>query len=349
MREISVAASRPYTVYLGSGLFSDLGERLAALREKCSVVIVSGPKVWPLYGESVAASLSRSGFRVLHFLHPDGESAKSLNAYGELLNFLCAHGIDRSDLLLALGGGVSGDLCGFAAATYQRGMDYVQVPTTLLAMVDSSVGGKTALNLPGGKNLVGAFHQPLAVFADTDTLSTLPREQLLSGLGEVVKYALLGDAALFSALEAGQVPRDETVIGRCIELKRDIVQRDERDSGERQLLNLGHSFGHAVEQCSGYTLPHGLAVGIGLAMIARYANRQGLFSDGDLTRLLRLLEQLGLPTDCTYTKDALLAAMVSDKKRRGDTITLIVPRAIGHCERRSVALNSLGDFLDCYG
>ena len=349
MREISVAASRPYTVYLGSGILSDLGERLTALREKCSVVIVSGPKVWPLYGESVAKSLADSGFRFFHFLHPDGESAKSLNTYAELLNFLCAHGIDRSDLLLALGGGVSGDLCGFAAATYQRGMDYVQLPTTLLAMVDSSVGGKTALNLPDGKNLVGAFHQPLAVFADTDTLCTLPREQYLSGLGEVVKYTLLGDATLFAALEAGQDPRHEAVIGRCIELKRDIVQRDERDSGERQLLNLGHSFGHAVEQCSEYTLPHGLAVAVGLAMIAKYANRQGLFSDGDLTRLLGLLEQLGLPTDCEYDKSALLAAVQHDKKRRGDTITLILPRSIGCCERRSVALDSLGDFLNCYG
>ena len=345
MRAVSLAVSRPYTVYLGSGLLSDLGERLSALHEPCTAVIVSGPRVWPLYGETVEKALCDSGFRVLHFLHPDGEAAKSLSVYGELLNFLCEKDIDRGDLLLALGGGVTGDLCGFAAATYRRGMDYVQLPTTLLAMVDSSVGGKTALNLPGGKNQVGAFCQPLSVFADTDTLTTLPPVQLQSGLGEVVKYALMGDAALFSALEQGQNPCDEAVIERCITMKRDLVERDERDSAERQLLNLGHSFGHAVEQCSGYTLPHGIAVGIGLAIIGRYACQQGLFPADELTRLLSLLEKLGLPTECEYGREALFAAIRSDKKRRGHTITLILPRSIGCCERKTLALSALSEAL----
>lgn len=346
MRELCIAASRPYSVVTGGGLIAEAGERLSALHSKCTVVIVSGPKVWPLYGECVESSLARAGFRMLRFLHPDGESAKSLYTYGELLNFLCGSGIDRSDLLLALGGGVSGDLCGFAAATYQRGMDYVQLPTTLLAMVDSSVGGKTALNLPGGKNLVGAFHQPLTVLADIDTLSTLPHEQYLSGLGEVVKYALLGDRELFAALEAGQDPRGEAVIGRCIEMKRDIVERDEFDQAERQLLNLGHSFGHAVEQCSGYTLPHGIAVAVGMSIIASASNKLGLFPEADLVRLLELLKKLGLPTECEYDRSALLSAVKSDKKRRGDSITLILPRSIGCCERRAVPLDALGAYLD---
>ena len=345
MREIPVAASRPYRVFLGGGQLPTLGERLSAIHESCTVVIVSGPRVWPLYGETMEKTLTDSGFRVLHFLHPDGEDAKSLAVYGELQNFLCENRLSRSDLLLALGGGVTGDLCGFAAATYQRGVDYVQVPTTLLAMVDSSVGGKTALNLPGGKNQLGAFYQPLAVFADTDSLATLPPVQLRSGLGEVVKYALMGDEALFSALERGQDPCEETVIERCIVMKRDIVERDEHDTGERQLLNLGHSFGHAVEACSGFTLPHGIAVGVGLAIIGRYAHQQGLFADGDLTRLLSLLNRLNLPTDCEYGKAALLHALVADKKRRGDAITLILPRSIGHCERRSVALTALDEQL----
>ena len=345
MREIPVAASRPYRVFLGGGQLPTLGERLSAIHESCTVVIVSGPRVWPLYGETAEKALTDSGFRVLHFLHPDGEDAKSLTVYAELLSFLCENRLSRSDLLLALGGGVTGDLCGFAAATYQRGVDYVQLPTTLLAMVDSSVGGKTALNLPGGKNQVGAFYQPLAVFADTDTLATLPPLQLQSGLGEVVKYALMGDAALFSALEEGQDPCEETILERCITMKRDIVERDERDSGERQLLNLGHSFGHGVEACSGYALPHGIAVAIGLAVIGQYAHQQGMFSEGDLTRLLTLLDKLGLPTKCEYSKTVLLHALVADKKRRGDAITLILPRAIGHCERRSVALALLEEQL----
>ncbi len=346
MSEITVAASRPYKIHLGSGLFPELGGRLSALRRGCGVVIVSGPKVWRLYGESVERALISSGFSVLHFLHCDGEDAKTIGVYEDLMNFLCDHRIERSDLLLALGGGVTGDLCGFAAATYLRGVDYVQLPTTLLAMVDSSVGGKTALNLPGGKNQLGAFYQPLAVFADTDTLSTLPREQLLSGLGEVVKYALLKDVALFAALEQGQNPCHSAIIERCVELKKGIVQRDELDRGERQLLNLGHSFGHAVEKCSDYSIPHGIAVAIGMAMIARGANRQGLFSAGDLSRLLRLLERLGLPTDCEYDRAALLAAVEADKKRSGENITLILPRSIGHCERRSVPFAALEDYLN---
>ncbi len=345
MTALDIPAARPYTVTLGGGILDDLGRELSQKHPPCAVVIVSGPRVWPLYGERVSASLEKSGFTVSHFIHPDGEEAKSLAVYGELLSFLCEKQLRRNDLLLSLGGGVSGDLCGFAAATYQRGMDYVQAPTTLLAMVDASVGGKTALNLPGGKNLVGAFHSPLAVYADPDTLATLPESQLRSGLGELLKTALLGDEALFSRLEQGVSPLGADVIARCIAIKRDIVAADEFDRGQRQLLNLGHSFGHAIELCSGFTLPHGLAVAEGMALIARGAARQGLFPPEALLRLLTLMAKLGLPTETAYGREEILGAAAADKKRRGGDITLVLPTAIGKCILRSVPFAELGAYL----
>lgn len=219
-----------------------------------------------LYAARLEASLTRAGFRVVTFTYPGGEHCKTLATYTALLDFLAAHRLSRSDLIVALGGGVTGDLAGFAAATYQRGIPFVQVPTTLLAAVDSSVGGKTAVNLDSGKNQVGCFYQPSLVLCDPDTLRTLPPEEYRNGCAEVIKYAVLRSAPFFDELRAQPVSAQVGhVIATCVGMKRDLVVADEFDRGSRQLLNLGHTFGHAVEACSGYTVPHGCGVAIGMA------------------------------------------------------------------------------------
>lgn len=350
MTEIRVEASRSYSVLIEKGLLDQVGERLRALSRATCAVIVSGSRVFPLYGERLRLSLEKAGFQVLCFTHPSGEEHKNLQTYGELLRFLSENRVTRSDVLLALGGGVTGDLCGFAAATYLRGVDYVQVPTSLLAMVDSSVGGKTAVDLPTGKNQVGCFYQPLAVFCDPDTLSSLPGEQLRCGLAEVVKYGLLKDERFFDTLfSADLADRMDWVIRRCVEMKRDLVREDEFDRGSRQLLNLGHSVGHAVEACSGFSILHGQAVAIGMAAITRAAVQKGLCDGETLDRLLALLGCLGLPTELPYPAERLLEEMTRDKKRSGDRMNLIVPERIGVCRILPVKVDELRDWLTAGG
>ena len=344
---VDIHASRAYTVRIESGLLDRVG---ALLREKTAaetVCIVSGQQVWPLYGQRLEQSLHAAGFRTLCFIHPSGEQHKNLKTYGELLEFLAEQGLSRSDLLLSLGGGVTGDLTGFAAATYQRGLDYVQIPTTLLAMVDSSVGGKTAVDLAAGKNLAGCFWQPLSVLCDPALLETLDQRELRCGAAEVVKYAVLRDGVLFETLERGGLAAacGAAVIQRCLEIKRDLVEEDEFDRGSRRLLNLGHSFGHAIESCSGYALRHGEAVAAGMAMAARAAAARGIFPETAKARLLALLGQFGLPTETDFSVGELAEAMRKDKKRSGERMTLILPEAIGRCRTESVPLAALEDWL----
>ena len=346
MRSVRVEASRCYEVLIGRGLTDEAGERIRCVSRAETAVIVAGDHVWPLYGARVQRSLEAAGFRVLHYLLPHGEQYKTLETYGGLVNFLCDHRLTRSDVLVALGGGVTGDLTGFAAATYQRGCGFVQLPTTLLAAVDSSVGGKTAVDLPGGKNQAGAFYQPSLVLCDPDTLATLPEEEFRCGCAEVIKYGMLGDAAFFAALEERPVREQlEDVIERCVSMKRDIVHEDEFDTGLRRLLNLGHSFGHAVEACSGYTLLHGQAVAVGMAMIARAAVEKGYCEAETLDRLLTVLEKYELPTTCNYSVGELSAALLADKKMTGSTMHLVVPEAVGRCRIVKVPAGELNDWL----
>ena len=251
----------------------------------------------------------------------------------------------RSDCVVALGGGVTGDLSGFAAATYQRGVSYVQVPTTLLAAVDSSVGGKTAIDLPQGKNQVGAFYQPALVLCDTDTLATLPERELRAGFAEVIKYAVLFDPALFAALRDKAVDHP-SVIETCVKLKAAVVAEDERDTGKRRLLNLGHSFGHAVESRSHYALLHGEAVAIGTAMICRAAGSRGLLSSDDCEAVIALLRDYGLPTETEYSSAELFDTLLIDKKFSGGKLHLIVPRRIGHCDIVAVTPGELRSWLE---
>ena len=274
MTTVHVSASREYDVLIGRGLLERLGETVRACTKAQTAVVVAGDIVFPLYGSRAIASLEAAGLRTLSYVIPHGEQHKTLETYGKLLKFLSENRLTRTDVLIALGGGVTGDLTGFAAATYQRGMSYVQVPTTLLAAVDSSVGGKTAVDLPTGKNQVGAFWQPAAVLCDPKLMETLPEAEFRCGTAEVVKYGMLGNAAFFESLEQyGVRDRLEDVIRTCVEMKRDIVHEDEFDRGQRQVLNLGHSFGHAVEACSRFTILHGQAVAIGMALITRAAER----------------------------------------------------------------------------
>ena len=342
MKSVTVTASRGYEVLIGCGLLDEAGERVRAVSKAQTAVIVSGDRVRPLYGGRVRRSLERAGFRVLNYTLPHGEQHKTLETWGALLNFLCDNHLTRSDLLVALGGGVTGDLTGFAAACYQRGCGYVQIPTTLLAMVDSSVGGKTAVDLPGGKNQAGAFYQPLLVLCDPDTLSTLPEEELRCGCAEVIKYGMLGDEGFFESLRDTPVREQaEAVIERCVTMKRDIVREDEFDTGLRRLLNLGHSFGHAAEKCSGYTILHGQGVAIGMALITRAAAARGICPPETVKRLCSLLAACGLPTECPYGLEEMAEAVLSDKKRSGSTMHLVVPEAVGRCRVEAVPVEEI--------
>jgi 3-dehydroquinate synthase len=327
--------SRSYPILIGEGLLSqpDLVERHIRRRD---VLIVSNTVVAPLYAGALVASLSSR--RVIQVTLPDGEYHKTLGNVSRLIDVLVANRFNRDCTLVALGGGVVGDIVGFAAACYQRGVEYVQIPTTLLAQVDSSVGGKTGVNHPGGKNLVGAFHQPTAVIADTETLRTLSDRELRAGLAEVIKYGLIQDAAFFAWLETNiekLLARDaaavEHGIHRSCQIKAQIVARDEREQGERALLNLGHTFGHAIESATGYTQwLHGEAVGMGLLMAATLSRECGLVSSSDVERLKALLTRAGLPTRLTgLMPEQMLEHMSIDKKVQEGRVRFVLLRAIG--------------------
>lgn len=332
MRTVTVNASKTYDIHIGSGLMNTLGEEAKRLGKAQKVCIVSESTVYPLYGAAAEESLKAAGFDVISFVFPAGEESKNGNIFLQLLNFLAENRLTRFDLIVALGGGVVGDLAGFAAASFLRGIRFIQVPTTLLAAVDSSVGGKTAIDLPAGKNLAGAFYQPSLVLCDTDTLTTLPLDIFRDGCAEVIKYGVLYDPALFAHLEETGLEFDrEAVITRCVELKRDVVMEDEFDTGARMKLNLGHTIGHGVEAKSHFGISHGKAVATGMSIITRAAVKNGLCGMDTCERMLRVLTQFGLPTSTAYTADDLYTYTLSDKKRSGGTVKLIVPRAIGDC------------------
>lgn len=347
MKTIHVPASREYDVLIERGLLDRAGEEIARVLPKARrAVIVCGERVSKLYAARLAASLSHAGLATAEFCYPGGEQYKTLDTYSRLLHFAAAQKLSRGDVIVALGGGVTGDLTGFAAATYQRGLPFVQIPTTLLAAVDSSVGGKTAVNLESGKNQVGCFYQPSLVLCDADTLSTLSEEEYRNGCAEVIKYGVLGSAEFFTALEQCPVREQlDEVIAQCVGMKRDIVAADEFDTGRRQLLNLGHSFGHAVEKCSDFRIAHGSAVAVGMAMMCRAAYKRGICDEQTLTRLKNILAAYGLPDRAEFTADELYAAALSDKKISGGSINLIVPERIGRCRIEKVPAEELRAWL----
>ena len=346
MRTVEVTTAPAYSVLIGSGLLAQAGERIAAVHKPCTAALVTDSLVDTLYAQTVTDSLTAAGFQVVKFVFPNGEQSKTLETYGRLLAFLSDSGITRSDLIVALGGGVVGDLAGFAAATYLRGMEFVQIATTLLAQIDSSVGGKTAVDLPQGKNLVGAFWQPRLVLCDTNCLDTLAPEVLADGLSEAIKYGMIADAALLEQLCGDwMTAHAEDVIARCIELKALAVEADERDYGERQKLNFGHTAGHSVEKHSNFTITHGHAVAIGMAVVTRACVKRGMVSRETLDALERALAYNGLPLQCPVSARILAEGAGSDKKRRGSGITLVLPEAVGKCALVPFQLSELEDFF----
>lgn len=347
MQEVTVHASRDYRILIGTGLLPRLGQEAARCVKGRKVCIVSETNVYPHHGAAAEESLKSAGFTVVSYVFSAGESSKNGQNYLTLLNFLAENQLTRADLLIALGGGVVGDLCGFAAATYLRGVAFIQVPTTLLAAVDSSVGGKTAIDLPAGKNLAGAFYQPSLVLCDTNTLSTLPDEIFRDGCAEVIKYGILYDRNFFDYLRSTGVSFDrEKVIRRCVELKRDVVAEDEFDTGARMKLNLGHTVGHGIEAKSQFAVSHGKAVAIGTAIVSRAAAKCGMLSQADANAIVDILNAYGLPTTTEYSAEELAHFMLSDKKRSGGTVNLIIPREIGRCEIVPTPVDALTAFVE---
>lgn len=348
MTSIDVKASRPYRVEVGAGASAALGARARALCPKAArAVLVSDDNVYRLHGEAALARLRDAGLEAQGYVLPHGEASKTAESLLSLLDFMVRARMTRSDVLVALGGGMIGDLTGFAASVYMRGVAYLQCPTTLLAAVDSSVGGKTAVDLPAGKNLMGAFWQPRCVLCDTDALTTLPESVFADGCAEVVKTAVLFDPALFEELIAtGHGFDRESVIVRCVRHKRNVVAEDEFDTGRRGLLNLGHTLGHAIEAKSGFTVTHGQAVAIGTAVVTRAAAAAGLCASSLPDRVEAALRRFGLPTRTDMALDELMPVMLGDKKRVGDTVNVIVPRAPGDCTMLAMDSTALRAFYE---
>ena len=339
--------ARGYDIVIGRGLIASLGARIEALRPRAKAFIVTDANVELQHLDAVEAALAESGIACSRLVVAPGESAKSFHVFEEVCEAIVAARIERGDLVIALGGGVIGDLAGFAASAVRRGLDYVQLPTTLLAQVNSSVGGKTAINSAHGKNLIGAFHQPILVVADTALLDTLPPRQFRAGYAEVAKYGLLGDAAFFAWLEtdwrdvfapgtSGNFAREHAIAVSC-RAKAAIVARDERETGERALLNLGHTFGHALEAACGFSdrLLHGEAVAAGIALAFGFSARLGLIPAPEADRAIRHLADVGLPTRPRDISgglpdaDALMDLMAQDKKVKRGMLTFILVRGIG--------------------
>ncbi|MBQ4557191.1 MAG: 3-dehydroquinate synthase [Clostridia bacterium] len=346
MQIISVNTSTSYEVHIGSGLLESAGEKIATLFKECHVMIVSDDIVFPLYGTKLISSLEAAGFTCSNFVFKNGEERKRLSTIEALLEQMAAEHFTRSDIIVALGGGVVGDMAGFAASIFLRGISYVQVPTTLLAAVDSSVGGKTAVDLSRGKNLCGAFWQPRLVLCDTDTLDTLKPVNIQDGLAEMLKYGVICDKDLFYKVKDYKNGDMEALIARCVEIKRDIVSGDEFDRGQRMLLNLGHTIGHAVEAASEFTLTHGHGVATGLAIIARAAEKCGMAKTGMAKEIEEALTACDLPIKTDYNTGMLAELTLSDKKSSGDSISLIIPLDIGNTVIHKVLRTEVKDFIE---
>ena len=350
MKKITIALNQSYDVLIGAGILPQIGKHIRAVLPKAQLVaIVTDDHVGAEYAEKVTQAIEAVGLSAVCYSIKPGEASKNGENYLAVLEWLAEQGLTRSDCVLALGGGVVGDLAGFVAATYRRGVPFVQVPTTLLAMVDSSVGGKTAINLPSGKNLAGAFYQPKLVLCDTATLGSLPKKMRDEGFVEVIKYAMLDRRMLKEFASASGSGKSENILDRCVSIcvtiKRDIVQQDELDTGHRQLLNFGHTIGHAVERLSDYTISHGAAVAIGMIMETRAAVKQKHCSPLCLAALEGMLGDVGFPTQTTYSAHELYDAILHDKKRYGDEIVIPIPVAMGGCALKTMPISGLLEWI----
>ena len=389
MIKIAVSASRKYNVIMDRGALGRAGELFAdagifsggvkaagdarpealmassggvqsgAAGGRKKLCIVTDRNVAPLYGTEdgeLWRSLTDAGFELYRFVFEGGEKTKTLDTLADILNFLADNRFTRSDMLVALGGGIVGDVTGFAAASYLRGVEFIQIPTTLLATVDSSVGGKTGVNLNAGKNLAGAFWQPSLVMFDPNVLRTLSYDTTLDGIAEAVKSGFIGDRSIADDISA-HVPADKSfseddidfltqLAAKAVEVKRAVVE-EERESGRRQLLNFGHTIAHAIEKCSDYSISHGHAVAIGMTIVSAAADTLGWTEEKCTDRLLRILDQFRFPLQCPYSPEELTAAALQDKKIRGDRITLVIPENQGSCTLKTIPTDKLQQFITC--
>ncbi len=340
MRKIKVNVGSGYDILIEKGLLENCGKHIkAAVPQAVTLALVSDSNVAPLYLQGVANQLEALGFRVVSYVFKAGESSKNTAQLIEIVEFLAQNELKRKDAVIALGGGVCGDMAGFAAAVYLRGIKYIQIPTTLLAQVDSSVGGKTAVDLPQGKNLCGAFHQPALVVIDPDVLSTLLPHYFSDGMGEVIKYGCIKSASLFETVQNRDAHEYiEDVIYECVDIKRGVVERDEKEAGERALLNFGHTAGHAIEKLHNFTgVSHGEAVGIGMVMISRAGEAAGITEPGTADKIAAVLKKYDLKTEDENSPSDIVSAMAFDKKSTSAGINFIMLSKIGSSFIKPVA------------
>ncbi len=345
MRIVNVNASKNYNVYIEEGILDRCGEIVRDVVKGRRCVVVSDSNVAPLYAQRVMDSLKSSGFCSALFEIEAGENSKNAENLIACAECCVEHGLTRSDVLIALGGGVVTDLGGLCAALYQRGISVVQIPTSLLSMVDSSVGGKTAVNLTSGKNMFGVFYQPDAVICDSKVLDTLPQEEFANGMAEVIKYAALKGGRIFEIIRENVQDNLDELIEECVKIKRDYVCEDEHDKGIRQFLNFGHTFGHAVERVSDFSVAHGSAVSIGMCIMARACRKMSLCSEEDKDLLLSLCKKYKLPTSYKCSSDDIFMAALSDKKRESYNINIVLFKGFGDCEIKKILLDDLNVYL----
>lgn len=347
MRTLKVETGRPYDIIIKNGIIDNCGEFIKKVSNAMRVAVISDTNVFPIYGEKVVNSLKNSGYQVYSFTFEAGEKSKNLTTISKMYDFLAENHITRTDLIVALGGGVTGDMAGFAAASYLRGIDFVQIPTSLLAQVDSSVGGKTGVDIGAGKNLVGAFWQPVLVLIDSNTLDSLPQYYFEDGMAEVIKYGCIKDKSLFDKLEkVNAADCIDDIIYNCVAIKRDVVSRDEREKGERALLNFGHTLGHALEKINNFIdLSHGQAVAIGMCMITKASEKAGLTEKGSAKRIENLCKKYNLPTYSEISKTEIARAASSDKKTNGSSIKLALLKEIGESYLEKIKISELEDFI----
>lgn len=347
METVEINVSKKYNVNIGKGLMEKSGEFLKAFPKVKKIALITDDIVDGLYSKIVEKSLTNENFGVVKYVIKNGEASKNGKNFIDILNFLAENELTRTDCVFALGGGVVGDLAGFCAATYLRGIGFIQCPTTLLAMVDSSVGGKTAIDLKAGKNLAGAFYQPDAVICDCDAVKTLPEEIFSDGCAEIIKYGAIFDEKLLSHLkEKGKSFDLQKVVKRCVELKCETVTKDEFDLGLRQLLNFGHTIGHSIEALSNYEISHGKAVATGMAIISKACVKSGLCEKNVSEKLTEIIKKFDLPTESSYPIDDMIKIIKNDKKRKGDSITLVVPECLGKCVLKTIPVTQIKKLLD---
>lgn len=343
MKKFVVSTTNPYDIIIGQDLIKDAGVYINTCIPPCKICVITDSTVNSIYAQVLLTSLMEHGYQTSKIVFPSGEHSKNLSTYSNILEALADEGLTRSDAIIALGGGVVGDLAGFAAATYMRGIPYVQIPTTYMSAIDASIGGKTGINLLCGKNLAGAFWQPAIVLCDYKTFDTLPAVKLMDGIAEAVKSAVVAEETLIDHIKDNDY---EYVIERCVSIKKSVVEADERDLGLRQLLNFGHTVGHGIEKLSSFWISHGQAVAKGMVIESRAAYELGLAATDISETLSDLLTEMGFDLSVEYHADELYHYALMDKKISGDKITMVIPESIGKCRLQKISLSELRRFIE---